>query len=240
MSSIMVISHGNRIPNPVNVVKVRQLLAERFPQLRCFPRDLPNPVDRIPTGLKQIDDLLQGGLVKGAITELVSSHAGSGTGLVLRSLLRATSERGQWMALVDAQDRFDPVPVPAAHLSGLLWVRCRQAHQALQATDLLVRDSNFSLVVLDLQATPAAHLRKISLTTWYRTQRVMEQTSAALLVLSPCAIVSGAWARLSLPGQFGLEALEKTEEELSSQLQVSLQRAPWLKQSEPAQPAEAG
>jgi hypothetical protein len=223
-----------------NIVQVRQLLAERFPHLRSLPPDRSDPGDKIPTGLKQIDDLLQGGLVKGTITELVSSQAGSGIGLVLRSLLRATAERGQWVALVDAQDGFDPVPVPAAHLSGLLWVRCRQAHQALPATDLLVRDSNLSLVVLDLQATPIAHLRKISLTTWYRAQRVMEQTSVALLVLSPRAMVSGAWVRLSLPCQFGLEALEKTEEELSRQLQVSLQRAPWLKQSEPAPSAVAG
>jgi hypothetical protein len=190
--------------------------------------------------LRQIDDLLQGGLPKGAITELVSPRTSSGTGLVLRSLLSSTCEQSQWIALVDGQDGFDPVSVSPAHLAGLLWVRCRHALQALQATDLLVRDSNLSVVVLDLQRTPAAQLRKISLTTWYRSQRVVEQTAVALLVLSPRPLVSGAWARLSLPGQFDLDALEKTTAELSEQLQVVLQRAPWLNQAEPARTAEAG
>jgi hypothetical protein len=223
-----------------NIVQLRQLLAERFPQLRSFPRERLGSVDKIPTCVRQIDDLLQGGLPKGAITELVSPPTSSGTGLVVHALLHATCEKGKWIALVDGQDGFDPVGEPPAHLAGLLWVRCRQASQALQATDLLVRDSNLSLVVLDLQRTPPAQLRKISLTTWYRAQRVVEQTSVALLVLSPRALVSGVWARLSLPGQFGLEALEKTAQELSGQLQVILQRAPWLQQAEPARTAEAG
>jgi hypothetical protein len=227
-------------PSAANILQVRQLLAQKFPHLRCFPAERSDSIDKVPTHLRLMDDLLQGGLPKGAITELVSPHLSSGSGLVLRSLLGALCEKGQWIALVDGQDGFDPVSVPPEHLAGLLWVRCRHAAQALQATDLLVRDSNLSLVVLDLQRTPAAQLRKISLTTWYRTQRIVEQTLVALLVLSARPLVSGAWARLSLAGQFGLEALEKTTRELSEQVQVVLQRAPWLKQTELARIAEAG
>ena len=88
------------------------------------------------------------------------------------ALLRQARRANQWVALVDAQDSFDPSKLGEAVFSRLVWVRCRDAAQALKATDLLLRDGNLPLVLLDLQMNPAAELRKIPATTWHRWQRL--------------------------------------------------------------------
>jgi multidrug efflux pump subunit AcrA (membrane-fusion protein) len=68
----------------------------------------------------------------------------------------------------------------AADLSRLLWVRCRQASEALQAADILLRDRNFPLVVLDLKLNPSTQLRRIPGTVWHRFGRLLEQQRTAL------------------------------------------------------------
>ena len=69
------------------VIELRQLLSERFPGMRTWTE---NPTARAqsawPTGLPQLDSLLQNGLPKGAITELVSTKSASGSALFLRAL----------------------------------------------------------------------------------------------------------------------------------------------------------
>jgi hypothetical protein len=166
--------------------------------------------------LPQIDGLLQGGLPKGAVTELVSAQAGGA--LALRRIVHIAGQDRRRMALVDGSDGFDPCALNNQLLAGLLWVRCREAAQALKATDLLLRDGNLPLVILDLHHNPAAQLRKIHGTTWYRLQRIIEPTPTALLVMTPRALVSSAEARLSLANQFTPGSWEQTEEELISRM----------------------
>src|SRR5947209_3862658 len=55
--------------------------------------------------------------------------------------------------------------------------------QALKATDLLLQAGGFGLVVLDLADISIALARKIPLTTWFRFQRAVENTSTALLIV---------------------------------------------------------
>jgi|GEM_PF-1192433 len=184
-----------------NIVQLRQLLLERFPHLRMAAESpSAKPHACCPTGLPQIDNLLKGGLPQGEIVEMVSS--GTGSGLVILSLLRQAYEARQWIALIDGQDCFDPSAVDADVLWRLLWIRCRNAEQALKAADLLLRDSNLPLVLLDLQINSATQLRKIPSSTWRRFQRLIESSSTALLVLTPRALVGNAQARLSLQGKF--------------------------------------
>ena len=54
------------------IIDLRKLLAERFPQ-----KALP-PANRLVTGLSSFDAALDGGLTKGAITELTSYAAKRG------------------------------------------------------------------------------------------------------------------------------------------------------------------
>jgi len=89
-------------------------------------------------------------------------------------------------ALVDASDAFDPASAAAAgvRLERLLWVRCGgNAEHALKAVDLLVQGGGFGLVVMDLADTPVIAARRISMTSWFRLRRAVEQTPTVLLVL---------------------------------------------------------
>src|SRR6185436_15108268 len=72
-----------------NIVQLRDLLGQRFPRVRMtVPEKLPARPS-FATGLPQMDGLLQGGLPKGAVTELVSAQGGA---LVLRRILRIAGQ----------------------------------------------------------------------------------------------------------------------------------------------------
>jgi RecA/RadA recombinase len=144
------------------IIDLRNLLAERYPP----PPTPPNL--RLATGLPAIDELLGGGLPKSAITELSSPHVSAGTALLFSALLQNAHQAGYFLALVDGRDSFDPQPLGNPRLRNLLWVRCTNALDALKAADLLLRDGNFPLVVLDLVLNVSAELRKIPQTSWYR------------------------------------------------------------------------
>src|ERR1041385_3042078 len=58
-----------------NIIQLRQLLKEKFPGLRTNPEEFsPDTRTFWPTGLPQIDTLLQGGFAKGALTEIVAAQ----------------------------------------------------------------------------------------------------------------------------------------------------------------------
>ncbi|WP_348253281.1 hypothetical protein, partial [Salmonella enterica] len=81
---------------------------------------------------------------------------------------------------------------PADLLAHLVWVRCRSVTEAVAATDLLARDANFGLVLLDLRHAPTRDLRRVPSTAWYRLQRAVEPTDLALVVATPAASVPSA------------------------------------------------
>lgn len=205
------------------MIELRALLAERWPNLRILSE--PSPVKSqayYPTGLPVLDRLLEGGLPKGAITELVRAKDAAGAALLIRALLRRAYDAHQFLALIDSQDNFDAAPLDPAILTRLLWVRCRNADEALKAADLLARDGNLPLVILDLTSNSLTQLRRIPGTTWYRLQRLIEQTTSAWLVMTPRPMVSPAEVKLILPSQFSLEALAQPEEKLLTQLTIKL------------------
>lgn len=206
------------------IIQLRRLLSERFPGVRSWPEQGgPSPV-LWPSGLAQLDLLLQGGFSKGAMTE-IAGGPGTGSGLLLRALLRQTDATGQLMGLIDGQDSFDPGGIESSVLSRLFWVRCRTAEEALKATDILLRDRNLPLIALDLKMNPAAQLRKIAGTTWYRWQRIVRQTGAAFVVLTPQALVAGVEARLLLESRWTPGAWPETEETLLAGLKFDLARS---------------
>ncbi len=201
-------------PN-LKLLQLRELLAERFPGLKTRVEEM-SVKNRAtwPTGVRQCDALLHGGLPKGAMTELVGEKSGSGTALLIHSLLRRAHETNQFIALIDGRDSFDPTTIDQEILSRLLWLRCHNAAEAMKSADILLRDRNLPLVILDLKLNPAKELEKISSITWYRLQRVIEQTSTAVLIITPRTMVSSAEARLLLENRFELEDLERSQAEL--------------------------
>ena len=185
------------------IVDLRNLLAERFPQ-----PFVPSS-SRLTTGLAAIDDAIDGGFPKSSITELSSSQSSAGTALLLYLLLQNAQRDRYFLALVDGADSFDPQPLGNGRLRNLFWVRCRTTLEAVKAADLLLRDGNFPLVVLDLILNAPSELRKIPQTSWYRLQRLVETAPTAFLVLTRNSIISSAQLKLSLENAWRLEDLDQ-------------------------------
>ncbi len=199
------------------IVDLRNLLAERFPHA------FTPPSPRLATGLAAIDQTTGGGLPKSAITELSSPNISAGSALLLCALLESAQRDGYFLALVDGRDSFDPQPLGNSRLRNLLWVRCTKALEAIKAADLLLRDGNFPLVVLDLVLNASEELRRIPQTSWYRLQRLAETAPTAFLVLTRKSIISSAQLKLSLDNAWTLTDLE--QDQLTSRLQVLVKRA---------------
>ncbi len=203
--------------NSSKIIDLRNLLAERFPQAPIAP------ASRLTTGIPPLDEPLGGGLTRGAITELSSTNASAGTALLIAALLDAVCRSRYFIALVDGRDSFDPQSLGNRRLQHLLWIRCENAAQALKATDLLLRDGNFPIVIMDLVLNAAEQLRKIPQTSWYRLQRLVEPTPSALLVLTRRSSISRAQWKLSLENSWRLADLENKR--AISQLRIRVRRA---------------
>jgi len=104
-------------------LQIESALAHRIPSaLTPMPRVI-RPV--APTGVAQVDDLLEGGLPIGAITEFVGPECSGRTSLAL-SFLAGITRSGSVGAWIDVCDALDPESAAAAgvDLSRVLWVRC--------------------------------------------------------------------------------------------------------------------
>lgn len=202
-----------------NIVQIRQFLAEKFPGVRMGSE--PAPVRDAPvwnTGLWALDNTLPGGLPRATLTELCAPEDSWGSALVLRQLIRHAAATHQWLALIDGSDSFDPGAFDNATLENLLWLRGRNAAEAVKATDLVLRDGNLRIVILDLALNPARELRKIPSSIWYRFQRLVEEGAAAFLAITPTPMANSAKHRLFLRGELPTDAFHVTENQLLDRL----------------------
>ena len=205
-----------------NVIQLREMLSEKFPGARLRLPEAAAGARRIwPTGCKPVDDLLGGGLPKGALTEITSAARSSGSASLLRLMLRQAAGERQIAAVVDGADSLDVTGMEEAVLSRLLWVRCRNVSEALQAADLLLRDNNVSLIFLDLAGNTAAQLRRVQATTWYRFQRLIEEAGTVCAVLTPRPMVAAAQTRIILNSKLSLDHLDWRLEELPVQAEAT-------------------
>ena len=201
---------------PEILAELRRQLAKKFP---TAPRIAARA---LRTGLAAIDDAT-GGLPLGAVTEIVCTAPSCGSQLLLEQLLAATRATRTRVALVDATDSFDPSSFPVDLLAHLVWVRCTPA-TALAATDLLTRDANLGLVVLDLRHAVEGELRRTPASFWYRLQRAAEPTDLALVVITPRATVPSAQLRFTLNSSHPATAFALERPALSTALAPTLQR----------------
>src|SRR5437762_13417542 len=194
------------------IIDLRNLLANRFPHA-------PMPAGtRLVTGLSFLDEAIGGGLPKGAITELISPEVSAGSASLIHALLETAQRDCYFLALIDGRDSFDPQPLGNACLRYLLWVRCTKALEAIKAADLLLRDGNFPLLIVDLVLNAPEELRKIPKTSWYRLQRLVESVPCACLVLTRQGMVSSAQLKIVLENVWGLASFE--EEDAISRLRI--------------------
>src|SRR6185437_5845214 len=144
--------------------EIERALEHRFPAALT-----PQPQTVYETaacGISAVDELLDGGLPVGAISEITGRESSGRTSLALSFLAQRTRE-GQVCAWVDVNDALDPESAAAngIFLRRLLWVRCKDAgraakgkpwtqlDQALRAVDLLLQAAGFAVIVLDLGST---------------------------------------------------------------------------------------
>jgi hypothetical protein len=186
-------------------LQIEHSLEGRFPAaLTPLPLSIR---ETAPTGIAAVDQLLDGGLPVGAISEVTGPVSSGRTSLAHAFLAQRTLE-GRFCAWVDAEDAFDAESAAASgvKLKQLLWVRCRSAEtpargkpwtkleQALRATDLLLEAGGFAALVLDLGSTAPEHGSRIPLATWFRFRQTVERTRCSLLVLGQTAFAQSSTA----------------------------------------------
>jgi len=151
--------------------------------------------EALPTGIAELDAIAEGGLPRGAITEILGP-ASSGRTSVLLSILAEATARQEVCALVDACDAFDVQSGSDAGIDfeRLLWVGCdSNPENALRAAEILLQSGGFGLVVLDLGDVKSY---AIPSNTWFRLRRAIEGTPTCLLVIErepnarPCAALT--------------------------------------------------
>src|SRR5204862_597875 len=184
------------------IVDLRNLLAERFPHPSC------TPARRLITSLPFLEEPIRGGLPRGAITELVSPGTSAGSASLIHALVNCAYRDNYFLALIDGRDSFDPCGLDNAWLQHLLWVRCSKASEAVKAADLLLRDGNFPLVIVDVVLNAPEELRKIPQTNWYRLQRLVESGPTACLVLTRHGMVASAQLTLVLENYWYLATFD--------------------------------
>jgi recA bacterial DNA recombination protein len=163
---------------------------------------------RLASDLKPLDALLEGGIPRGRISEIVGAP-GSGKTSLAAAFLAAATRRGETAAWLDASSAFDPDSMAAAgvNLKLLLWTSFKNvpAAHALNATparrhsailkgaELILAAGDFGLVVIDFGDD--AHALPIS--PALRLARASEQSGAAVIALASRRMC-GTFAALSL------------------------------------------
>lgn len=154
----------------------------------------------LPTAVPAIDRLLEGGLPRGQLVELIGGRS-SGRFSAELAVLAAATGTGETAALVDLGDGLDPDAAVAAgvDLERLLWVRPQTLKQALAAAEMLL-GAGFPLVVLDLGYPPVRGGRGAE-ATWLRLARAAQSHAAALLIGSPYRVSGTAAAAVLKAGR---------------------------------------
>ena len=209
--------HVYPVAASAKIIDLRKLLAERF------PRPPATPATCLVTVLPFLDQAIGGGLPRGAITEVISPRKSAGSASIIHTLIDGAYRDNYFMALIDGRDSFDPCGLNNASLRHLLWVRCLKGSEGIKAADLLLRDANFPLVIIDLMLNSPAELRKIPQTNWYRLQRLVELAPTVCLVLTRYEMVGSAQLKLVLESSWNLETLEK--QNAISQLRITVKRS---------------
>ena len=197
--------------------EIESALANRIPA--SLTLKIKQSPELFPTGIKEVDVILGGGVPRGSITQIFGASSTGKTSFAL-STIASITQSGAVCAWVDVSDALSPESTAAASvvLKRLLWLRISatrrkqitdepwpRLEQALKATDLLLQAGGFAAIVLDMCDVFPQHTRRITLATWYRYRLAAEQARTALIVLTqaPC---TGSCAALSL----SCEPLETT------------------------------
>jgi hypothetical protein len=115
-------------------LQIETALAHRIPSALTPRPRIIRPV--APTGVTALDELLEGGLPLGAVTEMTGPESSGRSAVALSFVSRLTRE-GRVCAWIDVSDAFDPESAAAVgvNLSRLLWVRCAVSAMRAQPSE---------------------------------------------------------------------------------------------------------
>ena len=167
---------------------------------------------RLSSGLAPLDDLIDGGIPRGRISE-ITGRAGSGKTSIAASFAKSATHRGEVAAWLDGSGSFDPESMAAAgvELGRMLWASmttaatstrmsrvaasplARRQSAIIKAAELVLEAGGFGLVVLDFGEAPRALTHASAL----RIARAAERSGAAVIALAPWRMC-GTFAALSL------------------------------------------
>ncbi len=193
------------------IAALRDLLQQKYPEAEAPSSGV------LPTGIAELDED-HGGLPQGVVTELVGPTS-AGT-LFTEIMLGVLVRQGCFGALVEAGNSFHPPDADAQALRRLLWVRCPSVMLAVKAADLLLRDGNLRVLLLDLQSAPERELRRVPASTWHRFQRLVETSGMALVILNSQPAIEAARVRIAIRQRWKLECLRRRRQQLLHQLSI--------------------
>jgi energy-coupling factor transporter ATP-binding protein EcfA2 len=165
---------------------------------------------RLSSGLAPLDDLIDGGIPRGRISE-ITGRPGSGKTSLAASFAASATHRDEVAAWLDGSGAFDPESMAAAgvELRRMLWASiantttkisrlaahplARRQSAIVKATELVLEAGGFGLVVIDFGEAPRALTYASSL----RIARAAERSGAAVIALAPWRMC-GTFAALSL------------------------------------------
>ncbi len=161
------------MPSAVDIAELRQSLREKFPMAHRAPHVEQESVTAFPeTSVLKFES--------GTINEIVSTDGFQGMTLLISRLL--DDERELPIALVDGQDSFDPESYGNERCGNLLWIRCTETTQLISVTDLLLKDGNLPLVLLDLHLLPQREFSRIPGILWQRFRITARESGSSLVV----------------------------------------------------------
>jgi hypothetical protein len=152
-------------------------------------------VARLATGFSSLDQVLEGGLPRGWISE-ITGPVTSGRTMLLMVLLAATTRRGEVAALIDFPNALHPETARSAgvELTHLLWVRPPSLKDGICCAELLLKAGGFGLVALDLGEPPPWQLRA---PIWPRLARAAKRAGSVVALVGHRR-VAGSFAAMSL------------------------------------------
>ncbi len=198
------------------LANLQRQLREKFPLARHGPAALIR-TSRTDFELSDPETFPSGG-----ITEVIPSHPAASLSLVIASLLArepAASPMPQ-LALIDGCDCFDPASFSPDDCSKLLWIRCRNPQQTLNAADLILRDGNLPRIIIDFLSFSIAELRQIPLGSWHRIKRLVESNDLSVIALCPQTLIPCVRLRLAADSNFTLGHFTGSRENLFRQFRV--------------------
>lgn len=247
-------TNENELAEPVSPAlrRLRAVLPEEFRSHVRSARELGRSVQEsepetpFVTAVPALDRLLDGGLPRGQLVEMIGARS-SGRFSTILSVLAAATGVGEAAALVDLGDGLDPEAALNAgvDLERLLWLRPTGLKQALTAAEMVL-GGGFPLVALDLGLPPVRGGRGVE-AAWLRLARAAKAHESTLLVGTPyrvsgtaagvvvkadrarAAWQGGAGSPWLLGGVAGRLALEKCRGRLPGQtegLELAVRDAP--------------